>query len=232
MENRQTELSKPQKLLGAILILFLLIGGAFWLTKFIPFAEIFYTLKNENSKLNKEVIKLQADFDSMKKAKEEAENKVETCRNDPNFINQTMSNLREPIEASQAIARVKESFQKDLDSANKKIAELEKNCKPDCKAQVDKAIAKLNKELQAMKQAKKDTESRAASLEKQLTNEKESVKRLTVDLNNYRKRPHPSPQPQPTPKPVPDNCERLKLKIDTGTATRQEQLSYWEKCKK
>jgi len=78
MENTQIELSKPQKLLGAILILFLLIGGAFWLTKFIPFAEMLYTLNNENSKLNKEVIKLQADFDSMKKDKEEAENKFET----------------------------------------------------------------------------------------------------------------------------------------------------------
>jgi len=200
MENTQIELSKPQKLLGAILILFLLIGGAFWLTKFIPFAEIFYTLKNENSKLNKEVIKLQADFDSMKKAKEEAENKVETCRNDPNFINQTVINLRKELaEANQTIADLKKNSESEcqinLDAAS---AEVKNKCELECQAKLQSANQRFQKDLDTAKQtidklknpdckaqvdaaieaadkAKKEAEDKAAKLQTDLDTAKQTI---------------------------------------------------------
>jgi len=231
MENTQIELSKPQKLLGAILILFLLIGGAFWLTKFIPFAEIFYTLKNENSKLNKEVIKLQADFDSMKKAKEEAENEIQRCRNDPNFINQTLTNLRKELEeANQTIADLRKKCDSDcqdkLKSANEKIAELKKNCESDCKAKLNSANQNLS-ECQAKLKAETQSVNRLTG---ELNNEKRSVTRLirerdhlTVELNKCGEVPPPPP---------PIKCNELKLKMDSGRATRQEQSSYWKNCNK
>ena len=218
--NRQNGLSKPQKLLGGILILFLSAGGLYWITKIILTAKIIVELRLENSSFKKEIEELKKNPpikpDDVKTineliAKIESEKQtVQTLRNDLYFERKTGKEVAIKFQndlnvANKAKKEVEDKFKGDLDKAKAKVYKFQKELESE-----NQTVETLRKDIDI---AKTDAEDKADKFKNGLDLAKKNEKTL-----------------REAKKKAEDEAKSLAAKLKTANATVDKLNNKLQNC--